>query len=1064
MPKHQKEFQVDNKNKPPRIAKLTRPVNRSTVARPRLFDVMDAAEHARVIWIQGPPGAGKTLLASSYSESRLVDTLWLQIDAGDTDIATFFHYLGLAGHRQGKPLPALTPEYLLGLAIFSRRFMEVLCESLETPAMLVLDNYEHLPPEAPLHHLMPVLAESLPPGVRLAVTSRDEPPPSLARLRVHGTMLCLDGSDLALTLTEIENLASRTCQPVPDHHTLAMLHAQTQGWMAGVVLMLAQGAKLPAASPSQILFDYFAGEFFADLPEAIGDAFMRTALMPTLTGEQAATLSGETAIVEALADLQRRNYFITERNETPPVFEYHPLFRSFLQARAIKRFDPEEWQTVQRQTAALLGESGLIDDAVRLYADAGAFNEMAHLLVRIAPQWLAQGRHQTLVQYLRQLPEDIRETSPWLAFWMGLGLLPLDSHSARLQFEAAYERFKPLADSTGLYSSWAGIMQALFLAMGDRAPAKRWIAEMEWLRDAYPEFPSPEIELRVYSGYAIMQWIDPLHPLILKASERIKDLVENESALLSQTWAASHVAGMLCWLGHSARAVRLLERLAPFVPGDAPPTMRINYLYVCASVLPIHGAAQKALATTREALDLAQETGILAFNGPLLVQRAVSALVAGEVDVAEETLARFIGSIPPPTPPVIRALHDYLMALSFAQRGSLEHAGELIAQASEAFRSLNAMLCHQICTVFLAWFQALRGLHEDARRSLSNAKSIFGGVVNPVIYACIAMAEAYIAYETKDEGLGDQMLARALAIARSTDSIPWGLLGPARTAPLYLRALTHGLEADCARSLVRRVPVSPPENCGNDWPWPVKIYALDGFRIQLDERLLEESGKSQRKPMELLMWLLSQNSRDAAAEHASDALWPDADGDLAVRSLNTTLHRLRKLLDCPDAISMRDNRIRLERRQIWADLWQFESLLEQASSAARGSDAEGAADLRARALPLYQADFLQHVNTPWAAVRRERLRNEFQQHLCALAQHLDEQGRCEDACGWYLRGLAVDDTAEVFYHGCISLYLRHQRHPEARAVYERCLTVFQALRDSAPPASLQILSRQLAVG
>jgi tetratricopeptide (TPR) repeat protein len=729
VPKRRKDCQVDNNKKPPRIAKITRPVNPSIVARPRLFDVMDAAEYARVIWIQGPPGAGKTLLASSYSETRQVDTIWLQIDPGDTDIANFFHYLGLTGQQTGKQLPALTPEYLQGLPIYARRFMEVLCENLETPALLVLDNYEHLPPQAPLHDLLPVLAESLPEGVRLAVASRDEPPPSLARLRVHGALLSLDGTDLALTLAEVEKLADRSCAEKPNRESLELLHAQTQGWMAGVVLMLAQGGRLPSNSPSQILFDYFAGEFFADLPEAIRDAFMRTSLMPTLTGEQAEKLSGEAAIVESLADLQRRNYFITERSETPPVFEYHPLFRSFLQARALKRFRPEEWQAIQCQTAALLGESGLIDDAARLYAEAGALTELAHLLLRIAPQWLAQGRHQTLVNHLRLLPDSTRESSPWLAFWLGLGLLPLDPREARLQFEDAYARFKPLADSTGLYSSWAGIMQALFLAMGDRTPATRWIAEMEWLREAFPQFPSPEIELRVYSGYAIMQWIDPLHPLILQASERIKELVENESALLSQTWAASHVAGMLCWLGHSARAMCLLERLAPFVPVDAPPSARINYLYVCASVLTMHGAAHKALSTTREALDLAQETGILAFIGPLLVQRALAALVAGEVDIAEDTLARFIASIPPPTPPVILALYDYLMALTFAQKGSLEHAGELIAQASEAFRGLNALLCHQICTVFLAWFQTLRGLHEEARRSLSAAEAIFGGVL-----------------------------------------------------------------------------------------------------------------------------------------------------------------------------------------------------------------------------------------------------------------------------------------------------------------------------------------------
>jgi len=174
--------------------------------------------------------------------------------------------------------------------------------------------------------------------------------------------------------------------------------------------------------------------------------------------------------------------------------------------------------------------------------------------------------------------------------------------------------------------------------------------------------------------------------LILQASERIKELVENESALLSQTWAASHVAGMLCWLGHSARAMRLLERLEPFVPVDAPPSLRINYMYVCASVLTMHGAAQKALSTTRGALDLAQETGILAFNGPLLVQRAAAALVAGEVDIARDTLARFIASTPPPTPPVIKKRTQPPSTLN----SNHNHARQPKQKASAIFRPLRA--------------------------------------------------------------------------------------------------------------------------------------------------------------------------------------------------------------------------------------------------------------------------------------------------------------------------------------------------------------------------------------
>ncbi|MGH8583355.1 MAG: hypothetical protein ACREWG_11340 [Gammaproteobacteria bacterium] len=109
----------------PRFAKISPPRSRHVLARTRLFARIDAARTHRALWITGPPGAGKTTLASSYIQERKLRALWYQLDAGDGDIASFFHYLGLSvkalAPRYRKPLPPLTPEYLPGLLTFTRR-------------------------------------------------------------------------------------------------------------------------------------------------------------------------------------------------------------------------------------------------------------------------------------------------------------------------------------------------------------------------------------------------------------------------------------------------------------------------------------------------------------------------------------------------------------------------------------------------------------------------------------------------------------------------------------------------------------------------------------------------------------------------------------------------------------------------------------------------------------------------------------------------------------------------------------------------------------------------------
>ena len=105
------------KTRSPTIAKVTRPIPTGVYPRKRLFDLLDRKRKYPVIWVSGPPGCGKTTLVTSYLETKESPCLWYQADEGDADPATFFYYLGLAAKkatpRKRKPLPLLTPEYLL---------------------------------------------------------------------------------------------------------------------------------------------------------------------------------------------------------------------------------------------------------------------------------------------------------------------------------------------------------------------------------------------------------------------------------------------------------------------------------------------------------------------------------------------------------------------------------------------------------------------------------------------------------------------------------------------------------------------------------------------------------------------------------------------------------------------------------------------------------------------------------------------------------------------------------------------------------------------------------------
>jgi len=583
----------------PQLAKLNPPRLPPIVERPRLYRLLDQARKRPVIWINAPPGFGKATLVASYLRARKIRPLWYQVDDGDSDLATFFHYLSLAAKqaapRYRTPLPHLTPEYLQGLPTFTRRFFESLYARLKRPALFILDNYQEVPLDSLFHQTVALGIEALPEKIGVIVMSRALPPPAFARLQATRHVDFIGEDVLRLTKEEAGRIVRlHTQSRKPSTRALAdTLHRRVQGWAAGLVLQLEQveprtsgGTEVSGGTP-QVVFEYLAREVLHRLSQEQQQFLLQTAFLPDIPPALAEQLTGQATASDILSHLYQSRYFTERRMATAdPVYQYHSLFREFLRTQAKAAFSSQELSSTQRTAASLLGAAGKFEDAVTLYYEAGHLEEMVRLILSQAPTLLQQGRNQTVEGWLKLIPAEQCDRQPWLLYWLGACRQPTDAVESQDLFARAFERFKTQNDRVSMLMACAGVLSSIQISWLDFSKLDRWIDIMLDLVSSDVPFPSPEIESQVtFSLLNALMWRCSRASVITPWIDRAKKLIEGVQGIERHSTFIAGLVVLLLWLGQIAAADKYARLLKSAVESEATqPLTRLVY-HANASVL-----------------------------------------------------------------------------------------------------------------------------------------------------------------------------------------------------------------------------------------------------------------------------------------------------------------------------------------------------------------------------------------------------------------------------------------------------------------------------------------------
>ena len=1063
-------------------AKLTRPSSRGVLPRERLFHSINIGSQKKVIWISGPAGSGKTTLVASYLESEKRPCLWYQLDEGDADLATFFYYLGLAAKnvapRNWKPLPLFTPEYLQGIPVFAKRFFEQIAARLMrqtrprnssedwNPA-IVFDNYQDVTEDSDFQTVINAGLSSLPQGVNVIMLSRTDPPPAYARLRATGEMSILCWEDIRLTAEESNAIAMlKSGSDLPDK-TLSQLYHTTDGWAAGLVLLMESlrikdfDDQFPSGLPREEIFAYFATELFERRSQEDQTFLLETSFLHGMNVRMAEELTGNVRAKRILSTLIRKNYFINRYFSHGQTFQYHLLFREFLQVKAEETMTSDRLQDIRRRAAHVLEANGRGEDAVSLLCDAQEWSEATRVILSFAPVLIHQGRWQTLQGWIETLQGSVTEYQPWLLYWKGICGFPTSPEGSMEFFAKAFELFKSCKDAAGSFLALSGMLDSVNFRLDTFFELDRLIAMMDQLRKEYPQFPSPEIESHVVNSMLnALTLRQPFNPAWKQWEDRgfalSRDITDTDVAL----HILCGIAFYRLFSGEIEKVKPILDSIHQRVDAGHASTLAVLslrdlqafYHWLSADFEKNRWAAEDGIA-------LAESSGVHFMDIYLLGHGAAGALSIGEIARTEGYLDKMLFAIRTMPSTYGEYFYHNLKAWKYLLEGLLAQASVHADHALEFSAAMGRPL--MIPTPHLIKAIILHQLKDDdtASAHLSELRKIGGTITLFHAEFMAFLIEAQIAFDHGDEAVGRDLLYRAMTMGSEHGYVNGFFWVNSTMARLCVKALEAGIEIDYVRNLIVKrnmvpdVPVLHLEN----WPWPLKIYTLGPFEMVRDEEIVRFSGKVQQKPLLLLKALIAFGGKEVNEEHLCDALWPDAEGDLAQRSFETTLYRLRQLIGKDKAFHLKEGRLTLNMHCCWVDAFALEQVLNdaeelfesvsrcQADSQQSRDTAAQAIWLAQRAIDLYKGHFLEsEPERSWLISPQERLRSKYIRGIETLAGYWETTGELNKATKCFEKAIEVDDLAEEFYQRLMIIFRQLGMRAKAFEVYSRCRSVLEA--------------------
>lgn len=451
----------------------TRPAH---VPRPRLIERLNGGLRHKMTLISAPAGFGKTTLVSTWVDVLQLDDkkanqianriAWLSLDESDNDPTRFLKYV-VATLDRNNGIETTSGQNVLTMLQSSQPPTEdvVLTALINAVAtvpdrvILILDDF-HIIDSPPIFEALTFLLEHLPPQMHLVITTREDPPLPLGRLRARAQLTEIRATDLRFSSSEAATFLNRVMRLDLSPEEISALEDRTEGWIAGLQLAALalqrtgsmQGQNDTAnfiqsfSGSHRFVLDYLIEEVLERQAPSIQEFLRQTAILDRMTGSLCDSLTGQENGQMTLEMLEQANLFIVPLDQGRRWYRYHHLFADLLRQR-LRQTQPEHVSTLHKKASRWYQQNGFIDEAIEYALRGEHYEEVAHLIEDQIGANYERIDQTTWRRWLDALPDELVFSRPGLHIvhaWNLFNSGQMDAADKSLQ--AIEEMLAPSAD------------------------------------------------------------------------------------------------------------------------------------------------------------------------------------------------------------------------------------------------------------------------------------------------------------------------------------------------------------------------------------------------------------------------------------------------------------------------------------------------------------------------------------------------------------------------------------------------------------------------------------------